>query len=395
MTSNRVRNNNQIVVRRRKIKQRTNWRHRHTCLSVLQWANVKKLHTDISSLCQSISRCVVFLSTLSSIMRTSTGSDELVILVCRRFYVLNIHFIRLLMISLSLSISKVNDIIYAPLSEFNIPPFPPHKNRTIDELSEDFATINTRFTKSELRLLFQHLRVPQRFKIRQNRHIMPGEAVFLISLTRTSLGCPFYQMSDKFGGDTRHFGNFYRLFVLHVYTTFYHWISGDSLRMYVPKIQTYRHAIWKKLISRPIRESVRLGQTIFGDIFHSVFVTFESFRVFAFLDCTEVPSCRPGVDTRLPLVWDLQRTFFSNYFKEHGLKFQVVAFPDGMIGSIFGCSIRHNDNGVLNMSGLNDYLQDILEPMGDTFVYPAIYCDAIYQLAETIINRYANPNGLE
>ena len=47
------------------------------------------------------------------------------------------------------------------------------------------------------------------------------------------------------------------------------------------------------------------------------------------------------------------------------------------------------------MSGLNDYLQDILEPMGDTFVYPAIYCDAIYQLAETIINRYANPNGLE
>ena len=69
---------------------------------------------------------------------------------------------------------------------------------------------------------------------------MPGEAVFLIPLTCTALGCPFYQMLDKFGGDTRHLGNFYRLFVLHVYTTFYHWISGDSLRMYVPKIPTYR-----------------------------------------------------------------------------------------------------------------------------------------------------------
>ena len=137
MTSNRLRNNNEIVVRRRKIKNRTNWRHRHTSLSVLQWANVKKLHTDISSLCQSISKCVVLLSTLSSILRTSTGSDELVLLVCRRFYVLNIHLIRILMVSLSQSISKVNDIIYAPLSEFNIPLFPPHKNRTIDELSED------------------------------------------------------------------------------------------------------------------------------------------------------------------------------------------------------------------------------------------------------------------
>ena len=146
---------------------------------------------------------------------------------------------------------------------------------------------------------------------------------------------------------------------------------------------------------RPIRDSVRLGQTMFGYIYHNVFFTFESFHVFTFLDCTEVRSCRPGVDTILPLVWDLQRTFFSNYFKDHCLKFQVFSFPDGMIGSIFGCYIRQNYNGVLNMSALNDYLQDILEPMGDTFLYPAIYCYVIYQLAETIINRYSNLNGIE
>ena len=210
---------------------------------------MKKLFTDISSLCQSILKCVVLISTLSSILRTATALDKTVLFVYRNFYILNINLIRLLMVSLSQSILKVNDIIYTPLSDFNIPPFPPHKNRTIDELSEDFAILNTRFTKSELRLLYQHLRVPHQFKIRQNRHIMPGEAVFLISLTRTALGCPFYQISDKFGGNTRHFGNFYRLFVLHIYTTFYHRISGDSLRMYVPKIPTYRRAIWKKLIS--------------------------------------------------------------------------------------------------------------------------------------------------
>ena len=155
-----VRNNNEVAFRRRKIKNRTNWQYRHTSLSVLQWATVKKLFTDISSLCQSISKCIVLISTLSSILRTATALDETVLFVYRNFYILNINLIRLLMVSLSQSILKVNDIIYTPLSDFNIPSFPPHKNRTIDELSEDFATINTRFTKSELRLLYQHLRVP-------------------------------------------------------------------------------------------------------------------------------------------------------------------------------------------------------------------------------------------
>ena len=66
-----------------------------------------------------------------------------------------------------------------------------------------------------------------------------------------------------------------------------------------------------------------------------------------------------------------------------------------MIGSIFGCSICHNDNGVLNMSRLNRYLLEILRTFGDTHIYPALYCDAIYQLINTIINRYSNPNGRE
>ena len=66
-----------------------------------------------------------------------------------------------------------------------------------------------------------------------------------------------------------------------------------------------------------------------------------------------------------------------------------------MIGSIFVWSIRHNDNGALNMSCISYYLQDILEPMGGTFVYLEIYCDAIYHLSETIINRYDNPNGIK
>ena len=55
----------------------------------------------------------------------------------------------------------------------------------------------------------------------------------------------------------------------------------------------------------------------------------------------------------------------------------MVVLPDGMIGSIFGYSICHNDNGVLNISGLDRYLLEILQTFGETCIYPALYCDEI------------------
>jgi hypothetical protein len=46
----------------------------------------------------------------------------------------------------------------------------------------------------------------------------------------------------------------------------------------------------------------------------------------------------------------------------HGLKYQSVLFPNGMFVGLFGTSASHNDLGVLNMSGLAHYLEDILHP---------------------------------
>jgi hypothetical protein len=44
----------------------------------------------------------------------------------------------------------------------------------------------------------------------------------------------------------------------------------------------------------------------------------------------------------------------SSYFRAHGLKAQVVFLPNGMIGSVYIASMRHNDNGILNMSNLSN-----------------------------------------
>ena len=59
-----------------------------------------------------------------------------------------------------------------------------------------------------------------------------------------------------------------------------------------------------------------------------------------------------------------------------------------MIGSLYICSLRHNDNGVQNLSGLNDYLIHLLNPLyqtGNQLVYPAVYGDAIFTPLATIM----------
>ena len=74
----------------------------------------------------------------------------------------------------------------------------------------------------------------------------------------------------------------------------------------------------------------------------------------------------------------------------HGLKAQMVLFPDGMVGSVYIASIRHNDNGVFNLSGLGDYLNSIFPvvPNADGLhVKYALYCDGVYQIHECLFNR--------
>ena len=66
-----------------------------------------------------------------------------------------------------------------------------------------------------------------------------------------------------------------------------------------------------------------------------------------------------------------------------------------MIGSVFICSIRHNDNGVQNLSGLNEYLVQILQPLysrNGRNVFPALYGDGIFTPLAAIMRPYQNPN---
>ena len=86
---------------------------------------------------------------------------------------------------------------------------------------------------------------------------------------------------------------------------------------------------------------------------------------------------------------------FSGYLKSHGIKIWPLSLPDGMWGSVWACSIKHNDLGTLNnMSSLVEYLIDILPDAdcsnGGTINMTA-YGDSIFRPSLTILRKIINP----
>ena len=79
------------------------------------------------------------------------------------------------------------------------------------------------------------------------------------------------------------------------------------------------------------------------------------------MDNFALPAARPrDIYRTLGIYIDTQRAFYSSYMKDHGLKAQIMFLPIGMIECVFITELRQNDNGVQNISGLNDYLVDLL-----------------------------------
>ena len=121
------------------------------------------------------------------------------------------------------------------------------------------------------------------------------------------------------------------------------------------------------------------------DLLDQMDLNLDSFRIFGFLDDFAMPTCRPGswVSRHQRFVHDIQRAFYSGYFKQYGLKAQAVYLPNGMFGSIYISSMAHNDIGTLNLSGLDIYLQELLADKAIGITYPDLYFNAIFNICNT------------
>ena len=83
--------------------------------------------------------------------------------------------------------------------------------------------------------------------------------------------------------------------------------------------------------------------------------------------------------------------FHLGYFCMHGLKAKVGFLPIGIIGSVFITELCQNDNGVQNISGLNNYLLHLLDDILFGGLFPCLYCDGIFAMLAAISPRFTNP----
>ena len=156
------------------------------------------------------------------------------------------------------------------------------------------------------------------------------------------------------------------------------------MELYINSIDQY----WEALHQRLIR-------------FTNLYTPYEHFHVFGILDDTDLHTALRGTEESMQnrinsREWiDWQRLPYLQYFCFHGLKAQVVVFPDGMVGCIFVTELQQNHNVLIKMSGLNQYLYSILNLLYiHAHLLPALYGDAIFATREYIIGKAGSSNGL-
>ena len=104
-----------------------------------------------------------------------------------------------------------------------------------------------------------------------------------------------------------------------------------------------------------------------------------------FLDDTGFGTTAPGRERcrNFVLFSDVQRSFYSGYFADHGFKVRALTLPNGIFGSIYLVSLRVSDSGLLNMSGLDNYLSSLFRELNISMInaydqFPAVYGDGIF-----------------
>jgi hypothetical protein len=282
--------------------------------------------------------------------------------------------------------------------------FYPEVNSDIDHLTEDKAYDFTGLCKANLNRLFIALRLSDDIPVvGERRTHFTGQQLLLFYLYYLQKGKTFLEMAkaDIFGGDPRRYSLAIPTVVKYLHHNFYHKISGDSFRLWTTpaKVEAFRYAIWLHLQQRPTIEEQEFDPGIAGADFILDDLPFDHFQPFGFLDDYGISTARVGDEPRrrLGFAHDLQRAFYSGYFRHHGLKAQVVFLPNGMIGSVFIAALAHNDQGMQNMSGLNDYLETLLngQQLPPSFVFlPALYADGIFSPLPSIIPKYIQTNRL-
>lgn len=211
-----------------------------------------------------------------------------------------------------INLSKNIDLPYWAYDKFEL------ENLTDDECKTEF-----RFLKNDIYQLANLLRIPEKVST-YNRIKVSGIEALCIFLKRFAYPCRYSDIMPRFGRPIPQLSMISNQIMDHIYGNFknllqdlnHPWLSPNHL-------QSYANAVYNK--GSPLD------------------------NCWGFIDGTVQAICRPNKN---------QRVVYNGHKRVHGIKFQSVVTPDGMIASLFGpYEGRKHDSGMLNESTLLQQLQ--------------------------------------
>ena len=216
-----------------------------------------------------------------------------------------------------------------------------------DDLQFQFSF---RFTKEEVMRLLPCLRIPPLVSIEKFGNV-DARIVVLVMLHRLHYPVTYLDMEETFGLYWYDLCRIYRYAVDYVYELFYFRILFDTVLL---QINAARYAA---CISRKCSAALD--------------------HVIVFIDGTLKFQCRPVRG---------HRAIWNGHKRHHGLKFQCLTAPDGLVASTFGpCDGRRHDSTMLQLSNVVGLFRNYLPGW-------CMYGDGAYPLCPEIIKPYGGAN---
>ena len=223
-----------------------------------------------------------------------------------------------------------------------------HRRRRIIDYAPGECRDKLRFAQLDLQRLFRALNFPRNLRGKHG-HIYEGEELFLLLLRKYTHDETFVSLESEFGRSNEQLCEGFAAVKLYINYAYGHLVNGLQ-----PAPPSWSHPTgllrWESQVAewhRGVLHAVRVSQlpAVFG-------------HVCCFLDGTFRPMSRPGSTGP---IWDIQRVFYTRYKKGHGLTWQILSAPNGMIIDIFGpVPARHNDLYLVHASNLNARLDALL-----------------------------------
>ncbi len=221
---------------------------------------------------------------------------------------------------------------------------PPHRplvplRATISRFDNAHCITLFRFCSTDLHRLLHLLQIPHTIRIGHEGHssIFSGEEALLVTLRRLSYPCRLAELTDLFG------------IPISMVSQLFNWTCRFLSSRYGHLLRNMRN--WEGYIPGFVAKVSSKGAP-------------NQLGCFGFLDGTLRPTCRPKFG---------QRSLFSGHRRTHGIKFEMVTLPNGIVAWLAGpYEGRRHDAYVFSVSGLKEQLEELAQSVSQLF--PREYC---------------------